>query len=80
LKCTVGTETIHFIIVMDVPPGIKATYLRLVVANPHNKENPRRVRFTVGGDKVEYPGKVLTKTAGLTTAKILLNSVISHLT
>ena len=61
----------------DVPPGRKATYLRLVVADRPGKENPHRVHFTVGGDRVEYPGKVSTKTAGLTTAKILLNSVIS---
>jgi hypothetical protein len=31
----------------------------------------------VGGDKVEYPGEVSTKTADLATAKILLNSVLS---
>jgi hypothetical protein len=36
--------------VTDVPPGRKATYLRLVVADRPGKENPRRVRFTVGGD------------------------------
>jgi len=40
-KCTVGTNTIHFIKVSDVPPGRKATYLRLVVADRPNKENPR---------------------------------------
>jgi hypothetical protein len=48
-----------------------------VVADHPNKDNPRRVRFTVGGDRVEYPGEVSTKTADLATAKILLNSVIS---
>jgi Reverse transcriptase (RNA-dependent DNA polymerase) len=76
-KCTIGTNTIHFIRINDIPPGRKATYLRLVVADRPNKENTRRVRFTVGGDKVEYPGDVSTKTAGLITAKILINSVIS---
>jgi hypothetical protein len=33
--------------------------------------------LTVGGDQIEYPGDKLTRTAGLTTAKILINSVIS---
>jgi hypothetical protein len=34
-------------------------------------------RLTVGGDQIEYPGDKSTRTAGLTTAKILVNSVIS---
>ena len=41
------------------------------------KANPRRVRFTVGGDRVDYPGAVSTKTADITTAKILFNHVLS---
>ena len=31
----------------------------------------------MGGDKLEYQGEVSTKTTGLTTIKLLLNSVIS---
>jgi hypothetical protein len=31
----------------------------------------------VGGDQIEYPGEKYTRTAGLTIAKILINSVIS---
>ena len=54
-----------------------ATYLRVVVADRPRKKNPHRVRFTVGGDQINYPGDVSTKTAGLATAKILFNSVIS---
>jgi Reverse transcriptase (RNA-dependent DNA polymerase) len=76
-KCTVGTDTIHFIKIQDIPNGKKPTYLRLVVADRPNKENPRRVRFTVGGDKIDYPDEVATKTAELTTAKLLFNSVLS---
>jgi hypothetical protein len=33
--------------------------------------------LTVGGDQIEYPGDKSTRIAGLTTAKILINSVIS---
>ena len=76
-KCVAGTDTIHFIKVQDIPSGRKPTYLRLVVADKPNKENPRRVRFTAGGDQIKYPGEVSTKTSGMHTAKILLNSVIS---
>ena len=37
----------------------------------------RRVRLTVGGDQIDYPGAVTTKTTDLITAKLLINSVIS---
>jgi hypothetical protein len=40
-------------------------------------EEKERTRLTVGGDQIEYPGDKSTRTAGLTTAKILINSVIS---
>ena len=72
-----GTDTLHFIRFDQIPKGCTATYLRLVVADRPNKENPRRVRFTAGGDRIKYPGDVSTKTSDLSTAKILLNSVIS---
>jgi hypothetical protein len=42
-----------------------------------HKEEKERKRLTVGGDQIEYPGDKSTRTAGLTTAKILINSVIS---
>lgn len=72
-----GTNTMHFIRFDQIPAGRKATYLRLVVSDRPMKANPRRVRFTVGGDRVDYPGEVSTKTADLTTAKILFNHVLS---
>ena len=76
-KQTKGTNTIYFIPISAVPQGRKATYLRVVSAMRPEKVNPRRVRWTVGGDKVEYPHDVSTKTADLTTAKLLINSVLS---
>jgi hypothetical protein len=72
-----GTDTMFFIPVSAVPKHKKATYLRVVVAERPEKPNPRRVRFTVGGDRIDYPGDVSTKTADLTTVKLLLNSVLS---
>jgi hypothetical protein len=42
-----------------------------------NKDEKERTRLTVGVDQTEYPGDKSTRTAGLTTAKILFNSVIS---
>jgi hypothetical protein len=74
---TSGTNTLEFIPISAIPKGKKATYLRIVVADRPQKEQPRRVRFTVGGDKIQYDGAVSTKTANLTTAKLLFNSVLS---
>ena len=76
-KDTAGTDTMFFIPRDQIPRGRKATYLRVVCADRPHKEDPRRVRHTVGGDKIDYPFDVSTKTAGLVTAKIIINSTIS---
>jgi hypothetical protein len=55
----------------------KPAYVRVVCANRPRKTNPKRVRWTAGGDKVEYTGNVTTQTADIQTAKCLFNSVVS---
>jgi hypothetical protein len=55
------------------------TYGSFVVDIKDHKEEKERTRLTIGGDQIEYPGDKSTRTAGLTTAKILINSVISTL-
>jgi hypothetical protein len=55
------------------------TYGSFVVDIKDHKEEKERTRLTVEGDKIEYPGDKSTQIAGLTTAKILINSVISTL-
>jgi hypothetical protein len=72
-----GTNTLFFIPVTALPKDRKATYLRVVSAYRTEKKNPRRIRWTVGGDRVEYPGDTITQTADLTTVKVLINSVLS---
>jgi hypothetical protein len=72
-----GPDTIHFIPITNLPAGRKPTYLRVVAEYKPHKEEKYRVRFTCGGDRIHYPGKVSTKTDDLTTAKLLFNSVIS---
>ena len=72
-----GTNTFYFIHPSTIPQGRTATYLRVVSAMRPEKTNPYRVRWTAGGDKVDYPFDVSTKTADLTTAKLLINSVVS---
>ena len=72
-----GTDTMFFIPHTDLPKGRKATYLRIVAARKPNKAEEMRIRFTCGGDRIEYDGNVSTPGADLTTVKCLLNSVIS---
>jgi hypothetical protein len=72
-----NTNTIRFIQRSNIPTGRKVTYGSFVVDTKDHKEEKERTRLTVGGDQIEYPGDKSTRTAGLTTAKILINSVIS---
>jgi hypothetical protein len=44
-----------------------------------HKEEKERTILTIVGDQIEYPGDISTQTAGLITAKNLINSVISTL-
>jgi hypothetical protein len=73
------TNTIRLIQRSNIPKGRKVTYESFVVDIKDHKEENERTRLTVGGDQIEYPGDKSTRTAGLTTAKILINSVISTL-
>jgi hypothetical protein len=74
-----NTNTIRFIHRSNIPKGQKVTYGSFVVDIKDHKEEKERTRLTVGGDQIEYPGEKSTRTAGLTTAKFLINSVISNL-
>jgi hypothetical protein len=71
-----NTNTIRFIRRSSIPKGKKVTYWSFVVDIKDQKEEKERTLLTVGGDQLEYPGDKSTRTAGLTTAKILINSVI----
>ena len=72
-----GTDTIFFIHYHEMPKDRRATYANFVVDIRPEKEEKHRVRLTVGGNLVEYPGNVSTDTTDITTAKILFNSILS---
>ena len=72
-----GTNTIRFIPLSAIPRGRKPTYSRYVCEIRPQKKEMHRTRITVGGNLIDYPGDVATKTADLTTAKLIWNSVIS---
>jgi hypothetical protein len=72
-----NTNTIRFKRRSYIPKGRKVTYGSFVVVITDHKEEKERTRVTIGGDQIEYPGDKSTRTAGLTTATILINSVMS---
>ena len=74
-----GTETMEFIQKYEVPYDKKVTYAQFVCDYRPQKEEKERTRITVGGDRLDYQGEVSTKTAGFTTIKLLLNSVVSSI-
>jgi hypothetical protein len=54
------------------------TYSSFVCSESPEKINkPNCMRFTAGGNKINYPGEVASPTAKMLVAKILFNSVIS---
>ena len=57
--------------------GKKPTYARVVVDFRSQKEDTNRVRITAGVNLIKYAGQLTTRTADLTTAKMIWNSVIS---
>jgi hypothetical protein len=71
------TNTIRLIRKSDVPKGCKVTYGSFLVDIKEHQEERERTRLTVGGDQIEYTGDKSTRTAGLATAKNLVNSIIS---
>ncbi len=77
---TPGMNTI-FVLTHDeirrIPKNKKITYAHLVVDFWPQKAKPNRMRLTEGGNLIEYAGKLTTRTANLTTAKIIWNSVLS---
>jgi hypothetical protein len=74
-----NTNTIIFIRRSNIPKGHKVTYGSFVVDIKDHKEEKERTTLSVGGDQIEYQGKKSTRTEGLTTSKVLTNSVISTL-
>ena len=57
--------------------GKTPTYARIVVDFRPQKSDPNRVRITAGGNLIKCPGELTTRTADITTTKIIWNSVIS---
>jgi hypothetical protein len=77
LQCVLMQWRIFFISRQVVPKVKIVTYGRFVVDIRPNKTETHRVRLTVGGNLIQYPGDLSTRSADLTTSKCLWNSTIS---
>ena len=71
------TDCIEFIPKSNIPKGKKVTYANMVCDYRPLKDEPYRVRLTVGGNKLDYFGETASPTANLLETKLLINSVIS---
>jgi hypothetical protein len=57
--------------------GHEWTYLQIVSDHQPQKEDPTQIRIAVGSNLITYKGSTLTRTANLTTSKLLWNSMLS---
>ena len=77
--CIKGTNTIKFVHKRDAPKARMkdVTYGQFVCTIHPEKAEQHRTRFTVGGDRINYPDEVATPTAEMLVPKMIFNSVIS---
>jgi hypothetical protein len=61
----------------NIPKNQPPTYAKVVVAYHPQKDDPYQIRITAGGNLINYPGELTTRTADMTTAKLHWNSVLS---
>jgi hypothetical protein len=66
-----------FIKLTNIPKDRKITYGKIVCDYKPHKTEKERVRLTVGGNKLDYPGDVATSTVDITTFTILSNITLS---
>ena len=73
------TNTTEFIFKHKVPTEQKRNimYGQFMCTVRPKKAEPNQTHFTVGGDMINYPGKVATPSAEILVAKMLFNSIIS---
>jgi hypothetical protein len=77
ISITQGTNTCFFFELSNIPKDRKITYGKLVGDHKPNKAEKKRVRLTVGGNRLDCTSELATSTADITTFKILINSTFS---
>ena len=63
--------------IKNIPKDKTITYERITVDYREQKEDPYRMKLTVGGNLIRYDGLIISTTANLITSKLMWNSIIS---
>jgi hypothetical protein len=77
---TTTTNTIFILAHKDIcciPTNQAVTYACIVIDHCPQKEDPNRIRITIGGNLITYPFEVITHTTDMVSSKLLWNSTIS---
>ena len=74
---TKGTNTIFSICPNRIPKNKKPTYISICTNCWPQNEDPYRVRWTVGGNLINYQVETYAPIYDITTANLLLNSIIT---
>ena len=70
---TKGTDTINFMRSDKIPNIAQdrtVAYARIIVDYCEQNEDPNRVHITVGGNLIDYPYELTTRTVDFTTSKV----------
>ena len=57
--------------IKNIPTNRTVTYARIAVDYRAYKDDPNKVCITIGGNLIKYPGALTTRTADLTTTKVM---------
>ena len=63
--------------IAQIPKHKVVTYARIVADYREQKDDPNRIRITAGGNLIKTDMELTTRTADVTTAKLMWNSTIS---
>jgi hypothetical protein len=75
-----ATNTIFFLShneICHIPKDRTVMYAHIVIDHRPQKEDPNCVRITVGGNLINYPFGLTTRTTDMVSSKLLWNSTIS---
>jgi hypothetical protein len=76
-----GTNTIMFFVdptgVPNIPKDRTVSYARVAEDHHPPKEDPNLIQITSGGNLINCPGELTTRTADITKLKLHWNSVLS---
>jgi hypothetical protein len=75
-----GTNSIFVMTHAEIPHIPKkqtVTYAPMVVVFRPQKADPHRICITAGGNLINYPGELSTRTTNLTISKLMWNSILS---